>query len=67
RTHLDGVRMYLGNTSGPWNYGQAFSSDSSSGIPLIQYVFKPGNVIARFIALMRAGHIMTICEVTVEG
>ncbi|KAL3879926.1 hypothetical protein ACJMK2_032202 [Sinanodonta woodiana] len=67
KDQLDGVTLYLGNTSGPWNYGQEIRRDTSNNTQDIQYVFKPHNVIARFISLMRAGYILTICEATVEG
>ncbi|KAL3879941.1 hypothetical protein ACJMK2_032217, partial [Sinanodonta woodiana] len=64
---INGVRLFIGNHSGPWNYGQEVRSDPPNNTGNIRYVFKPHDTIARFISLMRQGYILTICEVTVEG
>ncbi|KAL3879927.1 hypothetical protein ACJMK2_032203 [Sinanodonta woodiana] len=61
---LKGFTLYLGNTSGPWNYGHQLTYSLNQDM---QYVFKPDNAIARFISLKRLNYILVICEVIVEG
>ncbi|KAK3577065.1 hypothetical protein CHS0354_037089 [Potamilus streckersoni] len=61
---LHGFKLYIGNVSRPWIYNQELPIYSSDGI---RYVYKPNDVIASVIALMRSRQVLTICEVIVEG